>query len=262
MDPNQDPLDKAIGLLKTRSQGHVPANHDLEQLVMRAPMKATSVKTSVFVKAILAVFACAAIGCGVVIAAGGVQQISEYFGFPVRVEFTKADGENVTVEGTLDGNQLLDEEGQVIPELSDVRAEHIEGTDVFITRGRKEDVEKITSIEELAGGNQEGSVLNEDGEVARAKSSSLEIPATLEPLLVMRALIKLNAARAKELEPGQRVDVRVDAYPDQSFKGTLTTILNEKDSAENALVWILIDNTKDITLRAGMTAVVTIELDR
>ncbi len=169
MNPNQDPLDEAIGLLKARSQGRVPTNPDLEELVMRAPMKAMSVKKSIFVKAIPAVFACAAIGCGVVIAAGGVQQICEYFGFPVTVEFTKPDGENVTVEGTVVGNQLLDEEGQVIPELSAVRVEHIEGTDVFITRGRKEDVEKVTSIERLADGNQEGSVVNEDGEVARTK---------------------------------------------------------------------------------------------
>ena len=119
---------------------------------MRASRKATSVKTSTLIKVILTVFACAAIGCGVVIAAGGVQQISEYFGFPVAVEFTAADGKNVTVEGTVDGNQLLDEERQVIPELSAVRVEHIEGTDVFITRGRKEDVEKVKSIEGLAVG--------------------------------------------------------------------------------------------------------------
>jgi len=229
---------------------------------MRAPMKATSVKTSTLVKAILAVSACAAIGCGVVIAAGGVQQISEYFGFPVAVEFTTPDGENVTVEGTVGGNQLLDEEGQVIPELSAVRVEHIEGTDVFITRGRKEDVERVKSIEGLAGGNQEGRIVAEDGKVARAGASSLKIPATLEAAPVMRALIKLSAATAKELECGKRVDVQVDAFPGQSLNGTLTDIVNEKDSAENALAWILIDNAKGITLRAGMTAVVTIELDR
>lgn len=210
--PDAESVDEAIGLLKARSQGRVPANPDLEELVMRASRKATSVKTSTLIKVILTVFACAAIGCGVVIAAGGVQQISEYFGFPVAVEFTAADGKNVTVEGTVDGNQLLDEERQVIPELSAVRVEHIEGTDVFITRGRKEDVEKVKSIEGLAGGNQEGRAVNEDGEVARTKSSRLEIPATLEPGLVIRAVIKLNAATAKELEPGQRVDVQVDAF--------------------------------------------------
>ena len=169
MNPHQDPLDEAIGLLKARSQGRVPTNPDLEELVMRSPMKAVSVKKSFLVRTILSVLACAAVGCGVVIAAGGVQRISGYFGFPVRVEFTKADGENVIVEGTLEGNQLLDEERQVIPELSAVRVEHTEGTDVFITRGRKEDVEKITSIEELAGENQEGSVVAEDAEVTPQK---------------------------------------------------------------------------------------------
>ena len=139
MNPNQDPLDQAFGLLKARSQGRAPTNPDLEELVMREPMKATSVKKSTLVKAILAVFVCAAIGGGVVVAAGGVQRISEYLGITsATVEVLSPDGENLTFEGIVEGNRLLDENGQVILTF------------------------------DLAGGNQEGSVVNEDGEVIEA----------------------------------------------------------------------------------------------
>jgi multidrug resistance efflux pump len=79
----------------------------------------------------------------------------------------------------------------------------------------------------------------------------------------MRALIELDAATAKKLEPGQRVDVQVDALPDQSFKGKLADIVKEKDSAESpSEASILIDPVKGVMLLPGMTAVVTIELDR
>ena len=53
---------------------------------------------------------------GVVVAAGGVQPIAEYFGF-VTVEYTTPDGENVTVDGILDGNERLNEQGEVILKL-------------------------------------------------------------------------------------------------------------------------------------------------
>ncbi len=144
MNPNQDPLDQAFGLLKARSRGRAPTNPDLEELVMREPMKATSVKKSTFVKAIVAAFVCAAIGGGVV-AAGGVQRISEFLGITsATVEVISPDGENLTFEGIVEGNRLLDENGQVILTF------------------------------DLAGGNQEGSVVNEDGEVIEA-SGEFEI---------------------------------------------------------------------------------------
>jgi multidrug resistance efflux pump len=79
----------------------------------------------------------------------------------------------------------------------------------------------------------------------------------------MRAIIELDAATANQLEPGQRVDVQVDALPNHSFKGKLEDIVKEKDSAKSPpKASILIDPVKGVMLLPGMTAVVTIELDQ
>ncbi len=45
-----------------------------------------------------------------------MQPIAEYFGF-VTFEYTTPDGENVTFDGFLDGNELLNEQGEVIGKL-------------------------------------------------------------------------------------------------------------------------------------------------
>lgn len=172
MNSTQDPLDEAIGLLKARSQGCAPTNAGFEELVTRTPVKAVSANRSKVVRSVLGVLACAAIGGGVVIAAGGMQQLAEYLGFPVRVTFTTDDGESTTVDGVLDGNQLRNEDGRLIPELRDVRVEHIENPDVFVFRGRQEDVEQVTSIEALNDGNQGGNVVNEDEAVDQPSSNS------------------------------------------------------------------------------------------
>lgn len=79
----------------------------------------------------------------------------------------------------------------------------------------------------------------------------------------MRARFELDAATAKKLEPGQRVNVEVDAWPDQSFNGNLVEIVTEKESAKVPYIAsIQIDPVEGVRLLPGMTAVVTIDLVR
>ncbi len=131
MNPNPVRVDQAFGLLKARSCGRAPTNLDLEELTMQESMKAKSTKNPVLVKAVLAVLVCVAIGGGVVVA-GGVQQISEYFGF-ASVSFTLPDGENVTVDGVLDGNKLLNEDGEVILTFEPVDVNSLPNEGKFVT---------------------------------------------------------------------------------------------------------------------------------
>ncbi len=77
MNVDKDPLDQAFGLLKARSQGRVPMNPDLEELVMRDLSNADRPKVKRLTKVAAAIVMCA-VATGAAAATGGMDTLMDW----------------------------------------------------------------------------------------------------------------------------------------------------------------------------------------
>jgi membrane fusion protein (multidrug efflux system) len=79
----------------------------------------------------------------------------------------------------------------------------------------------------------------------------------LNPIYVNFGIPQRNVP---SLAPGQQVDVKVDAYPGRVFKGSITAVNSEVDSAtRNSSVQATLENPDEV-LRSGMFARVAVEM--
>ena len=119
MNIDRDQLDQAFGLLNARSQGRVPINPDLEELVMRDLENADRLKVNRLTKVAAAIVICAA-ATGAAAAAGGMDAIMDwanltgYFEVPGMGEGYVEDGRVMSGEVNFNGNTLRIEGGHVV----------------------------------------------------------------------------------------------------------------------------------------------------
>ena len=119
MNVDKDPLDQAFGLLKARSQGRVPINPDLEELVMRDLENADRPKVNRLTKVAAAIVVCA-VATGAAAATGGMDAIMDwgnltgYFEVPGMGEGYVEDGKVISGEVNFDGATLSIEDGHVV----------------------------------------------------------------------------------------------------------------------------------------------------
>ncbi len=113
----------------------------------------------------------------------------------------------------------------------------------------------------------DGVVLARNVDVGQTVAASLQAPTLFviaNDLRRMRVNVAIDEADIGRVEPGQAVEFRVDAWPDESFAGTveqvrLQPIVNQNVVTYNTLV--AVDNDS-LQLRPGMTATVSIETTR
>jgi HlyD family secretion protein len=74
----------------------------------------------------------------------------------------------------------------------------------------------------------------------------------------------VDEADIGKMQTGQEVDVTVDAYPDMTFKGKVWQIRNAPITVQNVVTYdvVIQMNNPDLKLKPGMTANVSIVVDR
>lgn len=78
MNIDKDPLDQAFGLLKARSQGRVPTNPDLEELVMRDLENTDRPNVNRLTKVAAAAIVVCAVATAAAAATGGMDAIMDW----------------------------------------------------------------------------------------------------------------------------------------------------------------------------------------
>jgi RND family efflux transporter MFP subunit len=90
---------------------------------------------------------------------------------------------------------------------------------------------------------------------------------SLPDLSEMQAVIQVNEVDISKVKEGQSVDIRLDAFPDKTFKGKVTSvgsIGNKKDNNPSVKVFeVIVDLTgTDPILKPGMTVSARIAIDQ
>ena len=164
-----------------------------------------------------------------------------------HAEQTRSDAEEAALMAALEATtqqlKILEEQLKRSTDqqrAADIRAPH-DGVVVYANR---------TARRTFSGALQVGQEVRERQTIAHVHDLSR-----------LRAVFRADAAAAKKLKPGIRVAVQVDAFPNRSFEGTLTAVVDRNDAPEDGLEsWVVLDPIEDDgpVLRPGMTAVVVI----
>ncbi len=109
----------------------------------------------------------------------------------------------------------------------------------------------------------DGTVLSKDVEEGQTVASSYSTPTLFtiaKDLKDMRVIADVDEADIGEVREGQRVTFTVDAYPDDTFEGTVTQVRQEGTTEDNVVTYEVVISAPndDLKLKPGLTANVTI----
>lgn len=112
-----------------------------------------------------------------------------------------------------------------------------------------------------------GVVISRDVDVGQTVAASLQAPTLFtiaNDLRKMQVQANVDEADIGSVKEGQRVTFRVDAYPEEEFEGRVSQIRLAPIVTQNVVTYnVIIDvDNKALKLMPGMTATVTIEVDR
>jgi HlyD family secretion protein len=108
----------------------------------------------------------------------------------------------------------------------------------------------------------DGVVISRNVDVGQTVAASLQAPTLFsiaQDLKEMQVDTNVSEADVGKLSPGMKTQFTVDAFPGETFKGSIRQIRNAPQSVQNVVTYdavIDVDNT-DLKLRPGMTANVT-----
>ncbi len=109
----------------------------------------------------------------------------------------------------------------------------------------------------------DGVVLSKEVEEGQTVASSMTTPTLFiiaQDLTDMRVIADVDEADIGDVREGQRVTFTVDAYPDDTFEGTVTQVRQEATTESNVVTYQVVISARndDLKLRPGLTANVTI----
>ncbi len=109
----------------------------------------------------------------------------------------------------------------------------------------------------------DGVVLSREVEEGQTVASSFETPTLFtiaKDLTDMRVIADVDEADIDDVREGERVTFTVDAYPDDTFSGTVTQVRQEGNTEDNVVTYEVVISApnKDLKLKPGLTANVTI----
>ncbi len=109
----------------------------------------------------------------------------------------------------------------------------------------------------------DGVVLSREVEEGQTVASSFETPTLFtiaKDLTDMRVIADVDEADIGDVREGERVTFTVDAYPDDTFSGTVTQVRQEGNTEDNVVTYEVVISApnKDLKLKPGLTANVTI----
>ena len=113
----------------------------------------------------------------------------------------------------------------------------------------------------------DGIVISRNVDVGQTVAASMQAPTLFviaRDLTRMQARASISEADIGRIQPGQPVAFRVDAYPDETFVGTVTQIRLQPVIEQNVVSYTTVIDVPnpDLKLKPGMTANVTVEIAR
>lgn len=100
----------------------------------------------------------------------------------------------------------------------------------------------------------------EEGQTVAASFSTPELFKIAKDLTNMQVVANVDEADIGEVKRGERVSFTVDAYPDDTFQGTVTQVRQEATTTNNVVTYEVVISApnRDLKLKPGLTANVTI----
>ena len=100
----------------------------------------------------------------------------------------------------------------------------------------------------------------EEGQTVAASFNTPELFTIAKDLTNMQVVADVDEADIGEVKNGERVSFTVDAYPDDTFEGTVTQVRQEATTTNNVVTYEVVISAPnaDMKLKPGLTANVTI----
>lgn len=100
----------------------------------------------------------------------------------------------------------------------------------------------------------------EEGQTVAASFSTPELFTIAQDLTKMQVVADVDEADIGDVKKGERVTFTVDAYPDDTFSGTVTQVRQEATTTNNVVTYEVVISAPnaDLRLKPGLTANVTI----
>ena len=100
----------------------------------------------------------------------------------------------------------------------------------------------------------------EEGQTVAASYSTPELFTIAQDLTNMQVVADVDEADIGDVKKGERVSFTVDAYPDDTFEGTVTQVRQEATTTNNVVTYEVVISAPnaDLKLKPGLTANVTI----
>ena len=100
----------------------------------------------------------------------------------------------------------------------------------------------------------------EEGQTVAASYSTPELFTIAQDLTNMQVVADVDEADIGDVRTGERVSFTVDAYPDDTFEGTVTQVRQEATTTNNVVTYEVVISAPnaDLKLKPGLTANVTI----
>lgn len=113
----------------------------------------------------------------------------------------------------------------------------------------------------------DGVVIARNVDVGQTVAASMQAPTLFvlaQDLTEMRVQAKVDESDIGKIQPRQPVRFRVDAYPNETFAGTISQVRLQPVVEQNVVSYVTVIDVpnKDMKLKPGMTASVTIETGR
>jgi HlyD family secretion protein len=113
----------------------------------------------------------------------------------------------------------------------------------------------------------DGVVISRDVDVGQTVAASMSAPTLFviaNDLAQMRVNARIDEADIGRVESGQAVTFKVDAYPNEVFSGTVSQVRLQPVTEQNVVSYVTIIDVpnRDLKLKPGMTANVTVEIAR
>lgn len=113
----------------------------------------------------------------------------------------------------------------------------------------------------------DGIVISRNVAVGQTVAASMQAPTLFviaKDLTEMQVNASIDEADIGRISPGQTVTFKVDAYPNETFKGTVSQVRLEPVVSQNVVSYVTIIDVPnpDMRLKPGMTANVSIEVAR
>lgn len=192
-----------------------------------------------------------------------------------RASLQKAKADLADAKRNLERNRQLVKEGIVSQSDFDT-AENRYAMAVATARGAEGSVAQTHGAFSQAGTNLryatirspvDGIVVSRNVDVGQTVAASFQTPTLFtiaQDLTRMEIDTSVDEADISRVKVGQPVTFTVDAYPDIRFKGTVIQVRNSPVVTQNVVTYVVVVsvNNKDMQLKPGMTANVSIETAR